>query len=111
MPKYFREKIINDVDFTEEIFNRGVLEGTKHKTPSPETLERFEKLDQCLQELTFAIRSLESHSIERGKKVDEMYEYFIRGGNVVWFIKWIFGTAATVGGLIVLYKSIINNDN
>lgn len=111
MPKDFREKIKQDTDFAEEIFNRGVAEGAKHKTPSPETIARFERLDQCLQELTNAIRSLEAHSLERGKKVDEMYDYFTKGSNVVWFIKWIFGTAAAIGGLIIMVKTIINNGN
>lgn len=111
MPKDFREKIKNDTEFAEEIFNRGLSEGIKHRTPSPETIARFEKLDECLENLTVAIRSLETHSIERGKKVDEMYEYFTKGSNVVWFIKWVFGTAAALGGLIIMVKSIINNGN
>jgi hypothetical protein len=111
MQKDFREKIKQDTEFAEEIFNRGLLEGAKHSVPSPETIARFEKLDLCLQELTAAIKSLENHSHERGKKVDEMYEYFTRGSNVVWFIKWIFGTAAAIGGLIIMVKSILNNGN
>lgn len=111
MQKDFREKIKQDTDFAEEIFKRGVLEGAKHSVPSPETIARFEKLDHCLQDLTNAIRSLEAHSHERGKKVDEMYDYFTRGSNVVWFIKWVFGTAAALGGLIIMVKSIMDNGN
>lgn len=111
MPKDFREKIIQDVDFTQEIFNRGVVEGSKHKVPSPETLVRFEKLDHILQDLVEAVHRLEAHSIERAVKIDEMYDYFTKGSNVVWFIKWIFGSAAAVGGLIIMAKSIINNGN
>lgn len=95
----------------EGICERGLADSMSHLTSSPQTLEKFRDIDDCLRSLTEAIKSLENHSIERGKKVDEMYEYFIRGGNVVWFIKWIFGTAATVGGLIVLYKSVISSFN
>lgn len=107
----FKKKLLSDVDFAEQLFQKGVLEGTKHSFPSPETLDRFEKLDHCLMDLTEAIHRLEAHSMDRAKKIDEMYDYFTRGGNIVWFIKWIFGSAATVGGLIVLYKSIINGQN
>lgn len=105
----YRKKIReSDLDFTEEIFKRGVIEGTKHATPSRETINRFEKLDHCLQDLTDAIHRLEEHSKVRSKKVDEMYEYFIKGGNVVWFIKWVFGSAAALGGLIIMAKSILD---
>lgn len=109
--EYYKKTKDVDRDVYLDIYKHGVLSGLEHSSPSPQTIERFEKLDQCLQELTNAIKSLETHSIERGKKVDEMYEYFVKGGNVVWFIKWIFGSAAAVGGLIIMAKSIIDNGN
>ena len=68
-------------------------------------------MQEELRRLNDTLANMLKRAEERDKKVDEMYEYFVRGGNVVWFIKWIFGTAATVGGLIVLYHSIFHGEN
>lgn len=39
----------SDLDFTQEVFRRGVLEGVRHSTPSPETLVRLSKIEETLQ--------------------------------------------------------------
>lgn len=111
MSKELKEFTQNNPDLASEIFRNGVIEGTKHSAPSPQTVERFEKLEHCLQDLTEAIHRLEVHSVERAKKIDEMYDYVVKGQSVVWFIKWLAGTAAALGGLVVLFKSIANNGN
>lgn len=75
-----------------------------------ETL-RHDEIFVALAELTTAVRNLENHSIERDKKVDEMYDYFTKGSVVVWFIKWVFGTAVAIGGMVLMIKAIINGNN
>lgn len=74
-------------------------------------LLRHDEIFKALAGLTAAVCNLESHSMERDKKVDEMYDYFIRGSTVVWFIKWIFGTAVAIGGMVLMVKAIINGQN
>ncbi len=74
-------------------------------------IQRHDEIFQALADLTTAVRNLEAHSMERDTKVDEMYEYFTRGGAVVWFIKWIFGTAVAIGGMVLMVKAIINGQN
>lgn len=74
-------------------------------------IQRHDEIFQALADLTAAVRNLEAHSMERDKRVDEMYDYFTKGSAVVWFIKWIFGTAVAIGGMVLMVKAILHGSN
>lgn len=122
MPKDFREKIIKDVDFTEEIFNRGVLEGTKHKTPSPETIARLNKIEETLEKM---MEDFKDHSRKSEERIEQIVREFQEGMKDVKYItellsnasfmkKFFISTGAVVtfaGATYLMVKSIINNGN
>jgi len=43
-----KDKIIKDLNFAEEIFRRGLIEGSKHSQPSPETITRLTNIETTL---------------------------------------------------------------
>ncbi len=76
--------------------------------------EQHDEIFKALGELTSAIHNLESHSMERDKKVDEMmakveemYKVFNNGSFLVSVVKWGFGTVLAVGGAYLMFKQII----
>lgn len=54
------EQEINNtpLNVREELFKRGLNEGLKHTQPSPETLERFGKVDETLLKITDALEEI-----------------------------------------------------
>lgn len=95
-----------------------MLDGIKHSLPSPQTLERFGKLEHFMQDLTHAIKDLEAHSKERAEKidammnrVDEMYKIYNNGTFLISIAKWGFGTVLALGGGYLMFKQIINGQN
>lgn len=69
----------------------------------------------ALETLTQVCRNLESHSMERDKKVDlmvekveEMYQVFNNGTFLVSVIKWGFGSILAIGGGYLLFKQVIH---
>jgi len=68
-------------------------------------------MQQELLRLNELLSDMMKRAEARDKKVDEMYEYFSRGANIIWFLKWVFGTAVAIGGFLVMAKSFIYGQN
>lgn len=74
-------------------------------------IQRHDEIFQALADLTAAVRNLEVHSMERDKKVDEMYSVFNNGKFLTQVVKWGFGTLLAMGGAYLMVKSIIHEQN
>lgn len=94
--------------FVESLFKRGVEEGMAHSSPSPLTLEKFEKMDHIMQDIQESMKRLLQHSEERDKKVDEMYKVFSNGNFLISVAKWWFGLLITLGGAYLLFDNIMH---
>lgn len=110
------------MDFVEHIFKRGVEEGKTHKAPSPETLERLEKLETTL---TTMMDSFKEHASSSEKRVEEIVIEFREGmkdvkritellGNASFMTKFFIsaGAVLTFGmGTYLTIKQIIHAQN
>ena len=81
-------------------------------------IQRHDEIFQALADLTAAVRNLEVHSMERDKKVDEMYtkveemyKVFNNGSFLVKVTQWGFGLLLALGGAYLMIKSIIHGQN
>jgi predicted transcriptional regulator len=102
-----------DPDLFEEIFKKGVIEGTKHSAPSPETLERLNKIEASIKEITDTFMT---HSQRRDEHMTEILNEFREGMKDVKQIKELIGNtsfaanifwkvAITIGSLVVFFAS------
>ena len=86
---------------------------------SRETIqENHDDIFKALADLTVAIRNLESRSLERDKKVDEMvakveqmYHVFNNGSFLVKLTKWGFATVIAIGGAYIMIRDILHAQN
>lgn len=120
--KSFVEKIKSDVDFAEEIFKRGVIEGSKHSTPSPETLERLNKIETSLQDMMLSFREHTKRSEERVEEIVLEFKAGMKDVKIITellsnasFMKNFFIKAGVllsfVGGTYLLFRDIFHGQN
>lgn len=109
----YKKLIANDPDLFEEIFKKGLIEGTKHSSPSPETLSRLNKIEESLREITSTFLE---HSQKRDEHMTEILNEFREGMKDVKQIKELIGNASfsanllwkigiTIGSLTVFFAS------
>ena len=118
----YKDKILKDVDFTEEIFRRGVSEGVKHSSPSPETLARLNKIEDTLEKM---MDSFKDHSKRSEERIEEIVLEFKEGmkdvkyitellGNASFMKKFFIATGSVIGflgGSYLMFKSILYGQN
>ena len=118
----YKDKILKDLDFSEEIFRRGVLEGTKHSKPSPETLERLEAIESTLEKM---MDSFKDHSKRSEERIEEIVIEFKEGmkdvkaiteflSNASFMKKFFIGTGGLIGfigGTYLMFKTILYGQN
>lgn len=109
----------SDLYFTQEVFRRGVLEGVRHSTPSPETLVRLSKIEETLDKIMDAFRD---HSKKSEERIEEIVKEFQEGmkdvkyitellGNASFMKKFFISSGAVVtfgGATYLMIKSIID---
>ena len=106
----------SQLDFIEDIFKRGVLEGTKHSSPSPETLERLNKIEDTLKEIT---DNFIKHSNIRDEHIQTMMEEFREGmkdvktitsllNNSSFMLKFFIGAGGFLTFILTTYLLIKN---
>ena len=109
-------------DIAEEIFNKGVLEGTKHSSPSPETLARLNKIEDTLKEM---MDSFKDHSKKSEERIEEIVAEFKEGMKDVKYITELLSNASFmkkffissgafvtfIGGTYLMLKAILNGQN
>ena len=66
----------DELDQLQDMFNKGVIEGTKHSIPSPETLSRLNKIEESLREIT---NTFLEHSQKRDEHLQTMLSEFREG--------------------------------
>lgn len=122
MQKDFREKIKQDTDFAEEIFNRGLLEGAKHSVPSPETIARLNKIEETLEKM---MNDFKDHSRKSEERIEQIVREFQEGMKDVKYITELLSNASFMkkffislgavitflGSTYLVIKSIMNNGN
>lgn len=99
-----KQKILADLDFTEEIFRRGVLEGTKHSSPSPETLARLNKIEETLEEM---VESFKDHSKKSEERFEEIVKEFKEGMKDVKYITELLSNASFMKKFFISTGSLI----
>lgn len=119
----YREGIKNtDLDLTEEIFKRGVLEGNKHSSPSPETITRLNKIEETLEQM---MDSFKDHSKRSEERIEQIVKEFQEGMKDVKYItellsnasfmkKFFISTGALLtffGGTYLLFRDIFHGQN
>jgi hypothetical protein len=112
----------HDLDFTEEIFRRGVVEGAKHSIPSPETLSRLNKIEETMLHI---MNSFDEHAKNSEKRIEEIVLEFREGmkdvkaiqeflSNASFLKKFLIGGGsfiAFVGGTYLLFRDIFHGNN
>ncbi len=120
--KETKEKIADNLDFTEEIFRRGVFEGTKHSSPSPETLARLNKIEETLEEM---MESFKDHSKKSEERIEQIVIEFKEGMKDVKYITELLSNAsfmkkffistgsliAFLGGTYLLFRDVFHGQN
>lgn len=110
------------LDTLETMFDRGFKEGNKHSSPSPETLQRLEKIEQAIHEITTTFLK---HSETRDEHLQIMLTEFREGmtdvkrvtnllNNSSFMVKLFIGLGSFfmfMGGAYLMVKSIINGNN
>ena len=111
-----------DLDYTEEIFRRGVAEGSKHKTPSPETIARLNKIEATLEEM---MESFKDHSKKSEERIEQIVIEFKEGMKDVKYITELLSNAsfmkkffistgsliAFLGGTYLLFRDVFHGQN
>lgn len=87
-----------DLDVVEDIFKRGVLEGTKHSAPSPETISRLEKIEETLSNV---ITLFTEHSKRESEKIDSFMVEFRDGMKDVKTIIELVGNISFTKKLLI----------
>ena len=124
MTETYKDKI-KDVDLVEEIFKRGVLEGTKHSVPSPETTLRLSNIEKTLENM---MDSFKGHSKKSEERIEEIVLEFREGmkdvkslqeflNNATFTKRFLLSTGGVVAGVVtfvlgtyLMVKSIFNGN-
>jgi len=111
-----------ELDNIQKIYNDGILEGIKHSKPSPETLERLEKIETAMKDITDMFME---HSKQRDEHLQQMLSEFREGikdvkrvtgllDNSSFMVKFFVGLGSFfmfMGGAYLMVKSILHGQN
>lgn len=114
-----------NLDFLEKIFNRGLTEGVAHSKPSPETLERLNKIEVTLESM---MESFKDHSRKSEERIEQIVLEFREGmkdvmsikeflNNAAFTKKFLIGSGGVIAAMVsffwavyVMIKTLINGN-
>jgi len=122
MLKDLENPTADQLDTIESIFQKGVLEGTKHSSPSPETIARLEIIEKKINEIT---ETFMTYSQTRDEHLQIMLSEFREGmkdvkrvtgllDNSSFMVKFFVGVGSFMmfmGGAYLMLKQIFHGQN